>query len=71
MKTCMKTEGGTMAISQHVLAQLMINDAHLGFGAENQDMLICPLRQDLPPAPRAKDQGQRQGQCPAADQVLR
>jgi len=45
MKTCKKTEGGTIANSQHVLAQLMINDTHLGFGAE-------PGHAHLSPAPR-------------------
>ena len=42
MKTCTKTEGGTMAISQHVLAPLMINDAHLGFGAESGHAHMSP-----------------------------
>ena len=57
MKTCTKTEGGTMAISQHVLAQLMINDAHLGFGAE-------PGHAHLSPAPRPAATWPGAGQMP-------
>ena len=57
MKTYTKTEGGTMAISQHVLAQLMINDAHLGFGAE-------PGHAHLSPAPRPAATWPGAGQMP-------
>ena len=57
MKTCTKTEGGTIANSQHVLAQLMINDAHLGFGAE-------PGHAHLSPAPRPAAAWPGAGQMP-------
>jgi len=53
----MKTEGGTIANSQHVLAQLMINDAHLGFGAE-------PGHAHLSPAPRPAATWPGAGQMP-------